>query len=242
MQRPAHTGRALFFLDNSESGLRMDGWWVSRLLAEQNGQVILVSWIFWVIFSICLHELAHGVAAIRLGDRTPIETGHMTWSPLTHMGTNSLIAFAILGIAWGLMPVDPTRIRGRYGDAIVAAAGPACNLALCVIAAILHVVWVDYVPTTSGPFHANMERFLSTGVMLNLLLMAFNLIPAPPLDGSRIVGSFFPAFNRLFMTDKGGLVALGIFAVVFLFGGRFLFPLAEDGANALIGAVAAVLP
>ena len=220
----------------------MPGWWVSNLLDQPNGQVLLVSWIFWVIFSICLHELAHGIAAIWLGDRTPIETGHMTWSPLTHMGTNSLIAFAILGIAWGLMPVDPTRIRGRYGDALVAAAGPACNLALCVLAAVGCAVWLRYVPDTIGPVYENVADFLFYGSMLNLLLMAFNLIPAPPLDGSRIVGSFFPAFNRLFMTEKGGLVALGIFAAVFLFGGRFLFPLAADGANALLGAVAVLLP
>lgn len=54
-----------------------------------------------VIFSITLHELAHGWAAIWQGDRTPIETGHMTWNPLVHMGWASLLMFAIVGIAWG---------------------------------------------------------------------------------------------------------------------------------------------
>ncbi|MBT5381502.1 MAG: site-2 protease family protein, partial [Phycisphaerae bacterium] len=90
-----------------------------------------MSWIFWVLLSITLHELAHGWAAIWEGDKTPIETGHMSANPVVHMGRFSLIVFALIGFAWGLMPVRPWRFRhGRLGEAIVAIAGPAMNLAL----------------------------------------------------------------------------------------------------------------
>ena len=64
--------------------------------------------IIVVVISICLHELAHGFAAIALGDRTPEETGHITMNPLVHMGGFSLMMLAIAGISWGAMPVDPS--------------------------------------------------------------------------------------------------------------------------------------
>jgi hypothetical protein len=79
--------------------------WVHDLYATDQ-TTMLIAWIFWVIFSICLHELAHGWAALWQGDHTPRRLGHMTMNPLVHMGGWSLIAFAIIGIAWGAMPVS----------------------------------------------------------------------------------------------------------------------------------------
>ena len=108
------------------------GWWVADVL-HGAGPFMLLSWIFWVIFSITLHELGHGWAAIRVGDDTPVRTGHMSMNPLVHMGATSLIVFAVVGIAWGAMPVNPSRFRGKHADALVAAAGPAINVGLFVI-------------------------------------------------------------------------------------------------------------
>src|SRR5579862_344316 len=93
---------------------------------------------FWamiiaVVVSICLHELAHGIVAIWLGDRTPIELGRITLNPLVHMGLPSLIVLLISGIAWGAMPVNERRLRGKYAPALVAAAGPAMNVLIAVI-------------------------------------------------------------------------------------------------------------
>ena len=81
-----------------------------------------------------LHELAHGWAAIWLGDQTPVRQGRMTGNPLVHMGPWSLLMLAVAGIAWGQMPIDRTRLRGRHGEAIVAAAGPAMNVLLALAA------------------------------------------------------------------------------------------------------------
>ena len=78
-------------------------WWVHHVV-ETRGAVVLVAWIFWVILSIVLHELAHGWAALWQGDDTPRRLGRMTMNPLVHMGGTSLLIFAIIGIAWGVMP------------------------------------------------------------------------------------------------------------------------------------------
>ena len=95
----------------------MNNWWVHQQYYE-GGISLVVGWAFWVILSITLHELAHGWAALRQGDTTPRDTGHMTWDPLVHMGGMSLIMFALIGIAWGVMPTDPSRYRsGRRGRA-----------------------------------------------------------------------------------------------------------------------------
>ena len=106
----------------------MATWWVIE--AWEQSPVLLGSWVFWVFFSITLHELGHGWAAMRVGDQTPRLTGHMTWNPIVHMGPVSLVLFALLGLCWGAMPVDPSRFRGKHADAKVAFAGPMMNFSL----------------------------------------------------------------------------------------------------------------
>jgi len=191
------------------------GWWVAELLRDN--PALLISWVVWVIGSIVLHELSHGWAAIRLGDRTPIETGHMTWNPMVHMGGMSLVAFLIVGIAWGAMPVSPYRLRGRYGHAIVAAAGPGMNLALAFASAIVGGVWAAHGGGVGEPLYTNMLLFFRTGVFLNLLLMGFNLLPAPPLDGSTILASFSRQYRELLAHPQAGILSLLAFLFVFFY-------------------------
>lgn len=209
-------------------------WWVTSAL--DLGPIYLGSWIFWVIFSIVLHELGHGYAAIRQGDDTPIYTGHMTWNPVVHMGHMSLIAFAILGIAWGAMPVNPSRFRSRYGDAIVSVAGPVVNLLLALVCLLLISFW----PYTKGVFadhvFENVTIFLWHGLFLNMTLMVFNLLPVPPLDGSRIVGDFFPSFNRLWQTEQGAVIGLIAVMALFYFGSGVIFEVAATAAKMMMHA------
>lgn len=187
------------------------------------GPVGLVSWIVVVIASIVLHELAHGWAAIRQGDSTPQYTGHMTWNPLVHMGQTSLILFAVLGIAFGAMPVDPSRFRSRYGEAYVAAAGPAMNVLLAVVFIVLGGFVVAYAKTIGNPLAENLFTFCYIAVLLNVTLVLFNLIPVPPLDGSRILGDFVPAYRGLFEGENGQWIGLGLFVLVFVFVGPRIF-------------------
>ncbi|MEO1583137.1 MAG: site-2 protease family protein [Planctomycetota bacterium] len=197
-------------------------WWVHDVYGE-SGIVGVVSWIVIVIGSICLHELSHGWAALRQGDPTPEALGHMTWNPLVHMPQTSLFLFAFLGIAYGLMPVDPSRFRSRYGDAYVAAAGPAMNLLLAGIFVAIGGLVLAYIQQLGDPFGPNLLRFCELAVVLNVTLALFNLIPVPPLDGSRILGDFVPSYRGLFESENGQWVGLGLFLLVFFFAGRFLF-------------------
>jgi len=216
------------------------GWWVTGVLNQPNGQVILVSWIVWVVLSITLHELAHGWAAIYEGDETPRELGHMTPNPLVHMGLFSFVALAVIGIAWGQMPVNPDRMRRRYSDALVAVAGPAMNLALAVLATLLLWAWAAAGPSvTSNPvLQTNMREFLAIGVWLNIILMIFNLAPAPPLDGSRIIASFNAGYRRLFFeSENGRWLGLGLFVIVFITADDLLFPLGSFISGTMIGLV-----
>lgn len=202
----------------------MSGWWIADY-AGQFGSAFVVSWLFWVIFSIVLHELSHGWAALALGDETPRLTGHMTWNPLVHMGTFSLILLALVGIAWGAMPVDPSRFRGRYGDAKVSVAGPAMNVLLAVVSVVCCVVWVIAADRMNvrEPLWGNMARFFWIGAFLNIVLALFNMIPAPPLDGSRILASFVPAYGRIFASPNGQWFGLGIFLLVFWLAADLMF-------------------
>lgn len=215
------------------------GWWVSDLMASD--PAMLVSWVVWVIASIVLHELAHGWAAIKLGDRTPIETGHMTWNPLVHMGGMSLLMFALVGIAWGMMPINPARLRGRHAEAIVAAAGPGMNVLLAGAAILLGGLWIAFAQSAGEPMYSNVVTFFYCGAFLNLILAAFNLLPVPPLDGGRILASFSSAVRRWMMDPQKMMITmLVVLALIFSLGHRIWAPamrLASDGMDAVAALV-----
>ena len=212
------------------------GWWVATLWNES--PVLVISWVFWVVFSICVHELAHGWTAIRLGDRTPIESGHMTWNPLVHMGPWSLVMFAVVGIAWGAMPVNPNRLRGRHADAMVAGAGPATNITLALVSLALLVAWVSIAGglvwssvRVDDQAFTNIVQFFRMGVMLNLALAAFNMLPVPPLDGSRVLASFSRWYDNLFRGEHAPGIAMVLFVGVFLFAADPIFGMAFEATD-----------
>ena len=190
-----------------------------------------------VVVSIVLHELSHGAAAIWQGDRTPIERGHMTLNPIVHMGWISLVMLAVAGIAWGLMPINPYRFRSRYGDAMVAAAGPLMNLILAAIALTGLGLWFRFAfdPTTgASALSGKVIYFVETFGEVNLVLFLFNLIPIPPLDGSRILATFSRPYAQLLNSpNRQGVMAV-LFVVVFLAGG-YLYVAATKAAGAYLG-------
>lgn len=220
----------------------MSGWWIESY-ANAFGLAFVVSWVVWVVASIVLHELAHGWAALSQGDPTPRALGHMTWNPLVHIGGFGLIMLALIGIAWGAMPVDPSRFRSRHGDALVAAAGPAMNMLLAIISTICCIGWIVIADRLNigEPMFTNFANFFWIGAFLNVVLAIFNLFPAPPLDGSRIVASFVPAYARLFQGPNGQWIGLGLFVMVFWFvGGRMYTPVMVVLAHTMNAALTAL--
>ena len=165
-------------------------------LFEPEKQLYFGCVVVTVIISIVLHELAHGWAAIWQGDDTPRLQGHMTGDPMVHMGGFSLLMLALVGMAFGAMPVNPGNFRSRYGDALVSAAGPAMNFLLALLALTALAVWVKSSGTALEGPAKNGQYFLQIFGTTNIALGIFNLLPVPPLDGSTVLGNFVPAYRR----------------------------------------------
>jgi Zn-dependent protease len=151
-----------------------------------------------LIISVVVHEVAHGYAAYYLGDPTAKLQGRLTMNPIPHIDPiGSILVPAALALLPGSIvfgwakpvPYNPHNIANRYGDAIVAAAGPASNFILAGIAgAILQLTAV-----TAG---TALGTVLVGIILINVVLGVFNLVPIPPLDGSKILFNFLPArFN-----------------------------------------------
>jgi Zn-dependent protease len=178
-----------------------------------------------MIISICLHELAHGVAALIQGDNTPSRSGHITMNPLIHMGPESIVFLCLFGIAWGAMPVNPSKFRSRqWGDFLVSAAGPCLNLLLGIICVII-LRFSEYSPFLSRDFF-----FLAAIVNFNLFL--FNCLPIPPLDGFHMFSKFFPGLRDLKNTNFG---PIALILVMFLGIGSTLSIISTFAIGSILG-------
>ncbi len=188
-----------------------------------------------VIGSIVLHELGHALAATWEGDPTPQQRGHLTWNPVVHMGWLSIGLAAVIGIAWGLTPVTPSRFRHRrWGDVIVSFAGPAVNLALAIVAALVMVFVVR------GDAPDLPRQFWWVALMFNVALFLLNMIPVPPLDGFTILSGAVDLGEVGAMLRRAHPFPL-IIVFVLISRGPF-WDLAQSGSEALVRFWALILP
>jgi Zn-dependent protease len=183
----------------------------------------------WVVIVVCgmlsvvLHELGHGFAALSQGDDTPRLAGHITWNPVVHMGWLSLGLLAVFGIAFGSTPVNPSRFRSRWGDAIVSGAGPAVNLVLFGVGATVFGLMHE-----RGESPSYLELLFFYLAILNDVLLLFNLIPVPPLDGSNVLANLSPGYARFVRNpDNSPYLMFGLLAA-FFFAGRIIMPFATN--------------
>jgi Zn-dependent protease len=188
---------------------------------------VAVVLIIMLLVAFPVHEFAHALAAVQLGDGTPRLMGRLTLDPRAHFDPTgaTLLAISMLvgvGIGWAKpTPYNPLNLRGgRWGEAIIAVAGPISNLVLAIAAAIpLRYI---YATGMNVPF---LEGVLFLLVQINVLLMVFNLIPIPPLDGSKVLYAFLDQRTawqtRAFLEQYGLFILL---AAMFLpiFGGQTL--------------------
>lgn len=167
------------------------------------------SWILIITFSICVHEFAHAWSALKLGDDTAASNGHLSLNPLVQMGGSSLILLLLFGIAWGAVPVDPSRLRTAGRAGLVAAAGPAANLLLALLFSALTVV-AAIVPALADGIAAD---FFRLAAVANGVLALFNLLPIPMFDGWTVFSVVFPALRRIDVVQAQPIAWLALVAV-----------------------------
>jgi len=194
-------------------------------------QIDLIFGVIVLILSIVLHEVAHGYMANRLGDPTARLAGRLTLNPISHIDPiGSLLLPGLLLLSQPFthfpfligyakpVPYNPYNLRGKYGEGLVAFAGPGTNILIAVIFGLL----IRFTSAQLGPDLINAFALIA---YINLLLALFNLIPVPPLDGSKVLSALFgmvsPSLERAYGTFRLNFERLGVFSgtllILFLF-------------------------
>jgi len=189
--------------------------------------------IIAILIALSVHEWAHGLVAHWLGDPTAKMDGRLTVNPIAHLDPMGTIMFLVVGFGWAKpVPVDPRYFKNPKRDmTFVALAGPASNFVMAFVAFFLLVLMGKNGMGTSAmgllssagngsPIVLLIEQVLKSAIFVNLALMAFNLLPIAPLDGSKILHAFIPYQHeqqyQLFMQRGPYILLLLILAGIFL--------------------------
>ena len=181
-----------------------------------------------LLLSVVLHEYAHGWMALRQGDRTALEAGRLTMNPIAHIDlVGSIIVPLFLWLAPGNIlfgwarpvPVNPRNYRNyRRGDILVSVAGVAANLLLAALFTVMIIVLIHLgrvLPAGEEVFSL-LRAMAQVGIWLNLILIFFNLIPIPPLDGSHVLYHLLPARLALAYRQLGRYGMVVLLLILFL--------------------------
>ena len=158
----------------------------------------LIDYIFIVpaaLIAIILHELAHGLVSYWLGDPTPKRQGRLSLNPLNHLDLFGTLCLIFFHVGWAKpVVINPEYYKKKkLGMFLVALAGPFVNIIICVTSLVIYAIFLRvcfYFNVSNNDLYYVVGTFLMTIAMINLGLAIFNLLPIPPLDGSKILGSF----------------------------------------------------
>jgi Zn-dependent protease len=197
---------------------------------SETSLVLIVFEIIVLLFSAILHEIAHGYEAERLGDDTARRAGRLTLNPLVHLDFFTSILMPIL-LIWATngafffaaakpVPYNPNNLKNpRSGSAKIALAGPLTNFLIALVFSIALRITVLF------PVSDAFILFLSIIVYINIILGIFNLIPIPPLDGSRVLFALLPpsqrAYQVMYFLERWGIMLVLLFV---LFGFQLIVP------------------
>ena len=176
-----------------------------------------------ILLSLSVHETAHAIAANKLGDPTAKNLGRITLNPVKHLDPIGFLCMLLCGFGWA----NPVPINSRYFKnprrdmAISAAAGPVSNVLLAFIFALLLKISYAVLPgmiTTEASLElaSILVQFLSIGVSLNITLAVFNLLPVPPLDGSRLLYWLLPPKTAYKISQYERYIAIGVMVLLLL--------------------------
>ena len=179
--------------------------------------------ILILLLSVVVHELSHGYMALYLGDPTAQHAGRLTLNPIKHIDPFGSIILPFLGymlggfiIGWAKpVPFNPYNLKaGRWGEALVAVAGPVSNIAIALIFTLVFRF-------TAGSMSVAFTEIIGYIILINIVLACFNLIPVPPLDGSKILFSLLPlplVYKYRAMLESYGMIL--VIAMIF-----FIWPI-----------------
>jgi Zn-dependent protease len=178
----------------------------------QNAPSAAVAFLLGLVVGITVHEASHATSAYLLGDDTAYRDGRVTLNPISHLDVLGSLMLLMAGFGWGKpTPVVPSKLRGGvFGPVAVALAGPISNLLIVAVCAILYLL-----PLFQSGY---LQIIVLLMAFTNALLFVFNLIPIPPLDGSKVIFPFLPrALDGFvdFMNQYGPMILLGLILVSF---------------------------
>ena len=183
----------------------------------------MISGAILVLVTITVHELAHGYVAYMIGDPTAKNAGRLSLNPLVHLDPLGAILLFVAGFGWAKpVPINPFFFKGNRsrGIMLVSAAGPLANLLLALILALS-------IPLVSS-FSVTVLQIVANGIYLNIYMALFNLIPIPPLDGSKILAGLIPkgaAYKYLNVMDQYGMIILLVLVLANVIG-KIITPIA----------------
>jgi Zn-dependent protease len=201
-----------------------------------------------LVLGIALHEFAHALVAYRLGDLTPLRDGRVTINPLAHFDPFGTLLIVLVGFGYGRpVLVNPYnfRIDRRWGMALVAIAGPITNIIIAVVFGLALRVLFGVWDSQPSQWLFYVIQIFTTIVSLNLTLAVFNMIPFPPLDGSKVLLALLPGemayrVERFYIqTQQYGLI---IVMLLFWVGGRFIGPVISAPVQAMFNIIVGPYP
>lgn len=177
------------------------------LLNLFDNPILLIAYLFAILFAITIHEYAHALAAYKLGDPTAKFSGRLSLNPVAHLDLWGTIMLLLVGFGWGKpVPVNHNNLSGKWDEVKISLAGPATNL----LAAIILGLIARFLPSYNFLFD-----FLIITMQINIVLMAFNLLPIPPLDGASLLKAILPTDSYYTIKQMSGIIFFAF--IIFMF-------------------------
>lgn len=193
---------------------------ISNLFSGGFNLLALLLTLPGVLIALTFHEFAHAYVADKLGDDTPRSQGRLNLNPISHVDPFGFIMLLFAHIGWGKpVQINPRNFNSKYsvsaGEAIVAVAGPVMNFLLALILGLVYCALIKFAPRVLLLLNGTFDTILLYAIIVNVGLGVFNLIPLPPLDGSKVLMHFLPYNAKRWFEEHTQLFYI-IFLVIWI--------------------------